>query len=207
MIKSENIGRVLLFLMIIALSCASVYSQKIGVFNEKHKKIYTIKAGRDLDFRIDYNKLYPERNDSIVESRVFALIDSIKGDKIYLSESFVIANYTKDKDIIIEREYEYTELIINIDDIKSASFTPIMASIGKALLTIGIATMVVSPLLGISSGGYRTERVVTVASIGAGTAIIGGAFAFSFGQKPVKFKDFEGPEYFKKYQKGSLSTL
>ena len=193
--------------MLIALSCVSVYAQKIDILNENQKKIYTIKDGRDLDFRIDYKKLYPESNDSVVESRVFALVDSIKGDLLYLSESFIVTNYTKDNGTLIEKEYEYTELVINIQDIKAVSFTPTMASIGRALLTIGLATLVVSPLLGISSGGYKSERFVTVATIGAGTAIIGGAFAISFGQKPVKFKDFEGPEYFKKYQKGSLSTL
>ena len=205
--KKRSFQYLILVLLLTAGSISSVYSQKIGIFNEKQKKIYTIKPGRNIDFRIDYDKLYPEKKDSIVETRVYALIDSIRGDKLFLVENIIVINYTKDKDILVEAEYEYTDLVVDIKDIKAMSFSPTMAAIGNALLMVGIATIIVSPILGITPDGYSTQRFATVATIGAGTAVIGGAFSLTFGQKPVKFKDFEGPEYFKKYQPGSLSTI
>jgi len=207
MLKKNPIFYLFFALLLVVVSIGSAYAQKIGVFNEKQKKIYTIKAGRNIDFRIDYKKLYPDRTDSILETRVFALIDSINGDKLFLIENQIIINFTKDKDILVEAQYEYTELNVNVQDIKAMAFTPTIASIGNALLIIGLATLIVSPLLGITPGGYSTKRFATIATIGAGTAAIGGALSLSFGQKPVKFKDFEGPEYFKKYQQGSLSNL
>jgi hypothetical protein len=182
-------------------------SQQLGVYNADQKMIYKIKAGKELDFRIDYKKLYPEKGDSVLESRVFGLIDSISGEDIYLIENIIVLNFTKTESNLVETEYEYTSLTINLRDIKSLSFTPTAASIGNALWFVGLATMVISPLLGITPDGFSSGRLLTTASIGAGTALVGGTLKWTFGQKPVKIKDFDGPDYFKKYQRGSISML
>lgn len=196
-----------LLVNLLVLFCIPVNAQKIGVFNKDQKLIYKIKQGKYLDVRLDHDKLYPEISDSVVESRLFGLIDSISGSKIYLIENQVIINYTKKSSILLEMEYEYTSLIIDINDIKEISFTPTMASIGKALMTVGLVTIIASPLLGFTPEGYSTDRLIGGLAIGGGMALIGGGLSLTFGQKPVKFKEFDGPEYFDKYQRGSISVL
>ena len=61
----------------VSLNTADLVAQQVGVFNSEHKRIYTYKVGKSMDFRVDYNKLYPNTSDSIIESRVFGVIDSI----------------------------------------------------------------------------------------------------------------------------------
>ena len=191
----------------LAFSANGIFAQEIGVFNAKQKKIYKIKAGRSIDFRIDYALIYPERKDSTLEVRMYGLVDTIYGTKIHLIENQIIIKYTKTETTLVETDYEYTELTVDLGDIKTMSFNTAGASIGNAMLSIGIAAIIASPLLGINPGGYSWERVAQTAAIGLGTAAVGGGLTLLFGQKPVKFKDFDGPEYFKKYQAGSLSVL
>ena len=198
---------IILFTTACILAVLTSDAQNIEVLNARQKKIHSIKQGKTLDFRIDYNKLYPDKKDEYLESRVYGVVDTIVGSKVHLSENYIVINYSKSESILVEKEYEYTDLVVDVGDIKAMSFTPVMASVGNAFLAVGLATMLVSPLLGFTPDGYSTDRVVMVASIGAGSAAIGGIFSLSFSQKPVKFKDFNGPEYFKKYQPGSLSVL
>lgn len=197
--------RVSILLLLILFSPSFLKAQRIEVKNEKGKKIYTLKEGRNIDFRIDHNKLYPESNGDILESRMYSVIDSIIGNKLYLSENQIIINYTRTEALLTEAPYEYTELSINLGDVKGMSFTPIGASIGNSLFMIGIATILASPLIGITPEGYSTQRALNVLGIGAAATVIGGSMKLAFGQKPVKFKEFDGPDYFKKYQKGSIS--
>lgn len=197
--------RLPVFFLLMLISTSYLEAQRIEISNEKGKRIYTLKEGRNIDFRIDHKKLYPESSGDILETRMYSIVDSIVGNKMYLSENQIIINFTKTETLLVEMPYEYTELTINLGDIKGMSFTPIGASIGNSLFMIGIATILASPLLGITPDGYSTQRVVTVAGIGAATTVLGGSMKLVFGQKPVKFKDFDGPDYFKKYQKGSIS--
>lgn len=192
-------------ILLMFLWASGLKAQRLEVKNEKGKRIYTLKEGRNIDFRIDYKKLYPELKGDILESRMYSIIDSIVGEKMYLSENQIIINYTKSESLIVELPYEYTELTVNLGDIKGMSFTPIGASIGNSLFMIGIATILASPLLGITPEGYSSQRALSVAGIGLATAAVGGSMKLVFGQKPVKFKEFDGPDYFKKYQKGSIS--
>ena len=160
-----------------------------------------------MDIRIDYSLVYPEQTDSSLEARIFGIVDSISGTDIYLVENQLIAKYTSTRSIILEEEYEYSGLKINLGDVKEISFTRTAASIGDALLTIGLAAIIASPLVGLTPDGYSTTRVVRTAVVGAGLAVAGGGLSLAFGQKPVTIREFNGPQYFKKSQKGSISLL
>ncbi len=207
-LKETSVKRFSFYFFLLVFFAGSLSAQKIGVYNEKGKKVYHIKKGRNLDFRIDYDRLYPGRkSDSIIEARVYSLIDSIRGEKIFLSESYVVLYYTNKTSFLIEKEYEKDHLNVQLRDIKGMSFSPMISSVGNSLWTVGLAALITSPLIALIPNGWSTDRFVTVATIGAGTAIIGGTLKFAFGQKPVKFKDFDGPDYFKKYQRGSLSII
>ena len=186
----------------------SLKSQQIGIYNAEHKLIYKYKVGRSIDFRIDYDKLYPNSSDSILESRVFGVIDSISGREIYLLENQVILNFTKNGEYLVEMPLEYTDLMVTTEDLKSVSFTPVMHSVGTAFIAIGVAAVLVSPIVGLNPGGdYATERFAIAAGMGLGSIIIGAGLQLGFSQKPVKLKVFNGPDYFKKYQTGSVSLL
>ncbi|HAW51703.1 MAG TPA: hypothetical protein DCX54_05150 [Flavobacteriales bacterium] len=205
----KNIGKSsFLLTCLIFLSTAELYGQQIGVFNSEHKLIYKYKVGRNLDFRIDYNKLYPNTSDSILESRVFGVIDSIKGKEIYLIENQVVLNFTKDHEYLVEAPLEYTSLVISTEDLMSVSFNPVMNSVGTAFIAIGVAALLVSPVLGYVPGeSYATERFAIAAGMGLGSVAVGLGLQLGFSQKPVKLKAFNGPDYFKKYQPGSVSLL
>jgi hypothetical protein len=191
-----------------ALFSTDLLAQQVGVFNAEHKLIYKYKVGRNMDFRIDYNKLYPNTSDSILESRVFGVIDSIHGKDIYLVENQVILNFTKNGEYLVEMPLEYTDLVVSTDDLIAVSFNPTMHSVGTAFIAIGVAAILVSPLFGFVPGqSYSTERFSIAAGMGLGCAAIGVGLQLGFSQKPVKLKAFNGPDYFKKYQTGSVSLL
>ena len=197
-----------LLLVLIALcsGLSTLKAQGIGIYNSEHKLIHRYQQGSDIDFRIDYKKLYPERNDSILEARVYGVIDTINRKDIHLVENYVILHMTRDHYYLIEKEFEYTDLTIGADDIKAVNFTTTGQSIGTALIAVGLAAVVISPLFGLNpGGGFAGERMAIAAGMGAGCAVIGTGFYIAFGQKPVRIKNFNGPDYFKKYQGGSIS--
>ena len=197
-----------LFISLIALFTNDTHAQQVGVFNAEHKLIYKYKAGKNIDFRIDYNKLYPNTADSILESRVYGVIDSIIGKEIHLVDNQIIINFTKSNEYLVEMPLEYTDLIIKTDDLMAVSFNPIMHSVGTAFIAIGVAALLVSPVLGFVPGeSYSTERFAIAAGMGLGSTVLGLGLQFGFSQKPVKLKVFNGPDYFKKYQTGSVSLL
>lgn len=200
-----NLFKTLMTLVLLFIGFDSSNAQKIEVYNESGKMIYSYREGRNLDFRIDHKKLYPDSDGSILESRMYSTIDSISGNTLFLTDNMLVADYSKTETILRETEYEFTELSIDIGDIKAVSFTPLSAAIGNSLFSIGLATVLASPLLGLTPDGFSTSRFATVAGIGLATAGTGAIFKFGFRQKPVKIKEFDGPEYFKKYQSGSLS--
>ncbi|MEQ8325458.1 MAG: hypothetical protein RIC15_05900 [Vicingaceae bacterium] len=204
---TKPLALALYFLLLFSLSQSNAIAQRLGVYNAEHKLVYKYKAGSSIDFRIDYNKLYPDRTDSILESRVFGFIDSISGNEIRLIENQVILHFTRTNEVLVEEPYEYTDLTVNALDIKALSFTTTGQSIGTALIAIGAAALIISPLFGLNPEGYSGERVAIVAGMGLGSAVIGTGLYFSFGQKPVKIKPFNGPDYFKKYQGGSISLV
>ena len=178
------------------------------MFNAEHKLIYKYKVGKNIDFRIDYNKLYPNSSDSILESRVFGVIDSIHGKEIYIIENQIILNFTKNGEYLVEKPLDYTDLVISTEDLIAVSFNPTMHSVGTAFIAVGLAAILVSPLLGFVPGeSFATERFAIAAGMGLGSVVIGVGLQLGFSQKPVKLKVFNGPDYFKKYQTGSVSLL
>ena len=198
----------ILFLSILVASNSGI-AQKLTITKENGKIIQRYKKGKSMDFRIDYNVLYPGKSDSILESRVYGIIDSIVGNEIYLIENIIVMDFSKDNTHFLEESYDFTELTVTVEEIKSLSYTPIGQSIGNALFSVGLAALIVSPIFGFlsSSDGYNMNSFGTVAAVGLGTMAIGGTIYFTFKEKPFKFKDFYGPDYFKKYQPGSLSVV
>ena len=198
-----------ILLISMAFVSTSMNAQKLAITKENGKIIQRFKKGKSLDFRVDYNVLYPGKNDSILESRVYGIIDSVVENEIYLIENLIVIDFTKDNTHFLEEPYEFTRLTVTTDEIKSISYTPIGQSVGNALFTVGLATLIVSPLFGFlaSSDGFNSNSFATVAAVGVGTMAIGGTIYFTFKEKPFKFRDFYGPDYFKKYQPGSLSVI
>lgn len=193
--------------MISSALSTQIAAQGIGVYGKKDKLIYKIGVGKSLDFRIDYEKVFPKRDDSILEVRLYSVLDSIDEETLHLTENQIVMQYTGTRSILVEKETEMDLLKVDFKDIEAVSFTTTGESVGNALFVIGLAAMVVSPLFGFNSGSYAPERVVLVAGMGAGSALIGGAFSLLFKQDPVQIKEFDGPQYFKKYQKGHLSIV
>ena len=195
-------GRIAILLVLCSYGLSA---QKLLVYNAKDKPIHRYKPGKSIDFRVDYDKLYEVESDSVLEVRMYSTIDSIAKDVLILSENQVILHYGKDRTSLIEKDYDFNQLMLNIRDVKAVSFSSTMESVGTAFFVVGLAAAVVSPLFGLSSGGYATQRVILLAGIGLGTMAVGGTLSLAFKQKPVKIQEFNGPPYFNKYQDGRLA--
>lgn len=186
------------------------HAQQLEVHNADQKISHSFKPGSEIDFRVDYDLLYPNVNDSILEVRCVSVIDSIMGDVLVLSENVVTAQFTKTEGYGMEKELAVNAVKINVGDIKAVNQQSSAASVGESLMWLGAAVMVVSPLVGLAAGGgdgFAEDRATMVFGIGLGTFAIGGGMKLLFKKGPYKVREFEGPGYYKKYEQATLKVV
>ena len=73
--------------------CGELSAQHLIITKENGKTFERYKPGKSIDFRVDYNVLYPGKNDSILEARVYGIIDTITGREVHLIESQLVLEF------------------------------------------------------------------------------------------------------------------
>ncbi len=194
-----------LFLLMLIQISHEIKAQKLVLRNEDGKKLHRYKDGRTIDFRtnVDY---FPNFNFDVgtKEVRALGVVDSIRNEKLYLSETILILSFDQHKHQLIEKMYEGEYVQLKYTDIKSMSYTSSTEALGNGLFSVGLGTMAVSLFFGINDGPYAWDRVAIVAGLGAASAVIGIIMEKSFKSKPVKVKQFDGVDYFDEYISGTL---